>query len=144
MNSHRIWGVALGVSLTINAFCLAVLLTGWLAPPHEERRGPLPPQARALFEQVAPHRQPGFREAAKAIRQQRMAVRSALVAKPFDATNLSVAFAALRETENAAAVRAHQRIVDVAATLPLEGRRQLSKLVGRRPGKPPRPPHGVD
>lgn len=142
MNSHRMWGIALGISLSLNVFCISALMTGWLAPPpphHGAARGPLSEQARALFEQLSPHHQPEFRESIGAIHQQRKAVRAAFVAQPFDAKQLAAAFAALRKAEGTTATLAHQRIIDVAAKLSFEERKQLEQFVGRRPGKPRRP-----
>jgi uncharacterized membrane protein len=147
MNSHRIWGVALGASLAINVFCLGVFITGWMTstPQHEPRRGPLPPHAAALFEQAAPHQQPGFEEVVNTVHRRHKAVKAALVAEPFDTSKLTAAFAALREAENSAAVLAHQQVVEVAETLSLAERQHLGNLVGRGPekdrGEPPQPPY---
>ena len=134
MNSHRIWGLALGASLTVNAFCIAALLTGYLSakPPHWQAHAPLPAQARALFEDIAPHNQPGLRQSIRHIRAQRQDVRAALTADPFDIEALNQAFINLREAEKQAAVRAHQRITEVASKLSPEERQQLAKIIAHR------------
>lgn len=141
MNKERNWGIALGASLIVNVFCLSALLTGWLAPPPPMHGGgpPPPPEARILFEEIAPHRQPGFRQSMDAIHQQRQAVGRAFAAEPFNAEQLAGALAALRHAESAGAELAHQRIVAAAATLTSDERRQLEPFVGHRPGKPPGP-----
>ena len=136
MNSQRIWGLALGISLSLNAFCLAALLTGWFGsgPAHHDPGQHLPPQARELFRELAPFRQAGVREAMQTIRQQRQGVRAALTAEPYDPDELAAAFARLREAETTAALRAHQHISRVAATLSAQDRKQLARFVGRRQG----------
>lgn len=149
MNSQRLWGVALGVSLTVNAFCIAALLTSVFAlrDPPAQRQG-LPPEARALFRAIDPRQQPGFDASIRRLRQHREDVRNALVAQPFDAAALAEAFARLRETEAEKAAHAHRKVAEVAARLSPEQRRQLAEFVGRRPGRRgpgegrhPRPPH---
>ncbi len=142
MNSHRIWGIALGLSLSLNVFCLSALLTDWLAPadgPQAEARGPVPAHARALFNSMALHRQPGFQQARKEIHKQRQRVRTALLAEPFDADRLAKALAELRAAESSTAQLAHRRITEVAATLPAEERQMLERFIGRSPGQGPRP-----
>ena len=143
MNNNRYLGAALFASLIINIFCVSALVTGWLAPPPPMPGGggrPLPPEAHALFEKVAPHRQPGFRQSVDAIHEQLETVRAALAAEPFDAKRLASAFAVLRHAESEGALLAHQRIIDVAATMTVEERKQLQQFVGNRPGRPPGPP----
>ena len=143
MTNKRYWGAALCTSLIINVFCVSALVTGWLAPPPPMPAGggrPLPPEARALFEKIAPHRQPGFRQSMDAIHQQREAIRAALATEPFDAELLASAFAALRHAESEGAMLAHQRISDVAATMTTDERQQLEQFVGHKQGKPPGPP----
>ncbi len=142
MNSHRLWGVALGISLAVNAFCIAALVTNVFAPGPEpgHRPPPLPPEARALFRQIDPRELPGFRDSMDALRQRRGEVRGALTAQPFDADRLAAAFAELRQAEADRAAFAHQKIGEVASRLTPEQRQALAELIGRRRGMP-RPPH---
>ena len=138
MNSQRLWGVALGVSLTVNAFCIAALITNVFTPRlgPDHGRPSLPTAAHALFREIDPREQPGFRESIQALRQHRSAVRTALSADPFDAEKLAAAFAKLRQAETQKAAHAHQKIAEVAASLSPEQRAQLARFIGRRRGPP--------
>lgn len=151
MNSQRIWGITLGVSLTVNVFCIAALLSYVLGgqPGSHHKRAPLPPEARALFRELNLREMPGFRESINLLKQRREAVRSALVAEPFDPEKLDLAFAQLRESEAQKARFAHDRVTEVASKLAPEERRIMAEFVGRRgtkrgpdgPGKLPRANH---
>ncbi|MGJ8669022.1 MAG: periplasmic heavy metal sensor [Oceanococcus sp.] len=139
MNNHRLWGIALGVSLTVNAFCIAALVTNVFAPRHErgDRPPPLPPEARALFREINPRQIPGFRESMAELRQHRDTVRLTLTADPFDREKLNAALAQLRQSEAKKTAYAHQKIAEVAAGLAPEQREKLAKFVGRHRGMPP-------
>lgn len=138
MNSQRLWGIALGVSLTLNIFCLAALLTNLLVPAQgpDHKRPPLPAEARALFHQIDPRRQPGFHDSIRSLREDREAVRDALTAEPFDAAQLEQALARLRSSETRKAELAHRKIAEVAAQLDAEQRQHLARFVERRRRRP--------
>lgn len=141
MNKQRVWGVALGVSVTVNVFCIAALVTLMLTRPldrgPDRRPMPLPAEARDLFREIDPRQQPGFQRVREELGQRRRAVRDALTAQPFNSERLNLAFEQLRTVEHRAAALAHQRISEVAQDISPEQRETLAEFVERRPGPPP-------
>lgn len=151
MTVQRSIGVALLVSLMLNAFCVGALVSqSRHKPATEDRGGPdgrqhrPPPMAAELFSKIRKAPDGAMGEAIAATRSARDAVQAAMTAEPFDPAALSNAFANLREAESELARQAQTRILNVAAELSAQERAQLARMQAGRMGPNPRrlPPPG--
>lgn len=145
MTTQRSIGVALLVSLMLNAFTVGVLVSqSRHKPVAEDRAGPgesshrPPPMAEELFSKIRQAPDGAIGEAMAATRSARDAVQAAMTAEPFDTQALSDAFARLRETESEMARLAQMRILNVAAELSAQERADLAHMQARRMGPVPR------
>ena len=145
MTVQRSIGVALLISLMLNAFTVGVLVSqSRHKPVAEDMAGPgershrLPPMAAELFRKLRKAPDGAMGEAIASAREARDLVQSALTAEPFDPQALSDAFARLRESESELARQAQMRILNLASELSAQERADLARMQARRMGPVPR------
>ena len=145
MTFQRSIGVALLISLMLNAFALGALVSqSRHKPVAQDKAGPgersqrPPPMAAELFRKLRKAPDGAMGEAIAAAREARDMVQAALTAEPFDPQALSDAFARLRESESEMARQAQTRILELASELSAQERADLARLQARRLGPVPR------
>lgn len=139
----RIWGVALIISLMLNAFALGMIISDKLSaresgprrmvaagPPGLPPFGPgLPPKTRILFRDLRETRHKELEKRFEAIHAARTAVKQELEKESFDPATLEARLSELRTAEGEAAADAHRILLKVASTLNREERQSLADMI---------------
>lgn len=148
IKNTRVWGVALIVSLMLNAFGFGLMASNWrdhrMPPsytgPHPAPRIPpngdpnRPQQVDVLFKKLRESGRKEFLPLIQEIHSARRAAQEALQADPFDPADLEQALASLRKAEQAAAEHAHASISQLARDLSPEQRAHLGRFIQHNSG----------
>ncbi|MGE0717508.1 MAG: periplasmic heavy metal sensor [Alphaproteobacteria bacterium] len=108
----------------------------WMLASLREFAERLPPSARETTRETLRARRAMLGAQRQELRDARFAVARALGAEPFDRAAAAGAFARLREATQAISVTTQEAIVDAAARLPVEARRELIERSPRSQRQP--------
>jgi uncharacterized membrane protein len=157
----RYLAAGLAVSVAVNLFLAGMITAGWLmgrdpevaareAPPPFFRRGmaALSEEVRPIVEDVRRRHAREIVQNTREVRAARREVREALSAGELDRARLEAAFQTLRQRTDRAQSAIHGLMVEIAAALPPDQRREFFErvrphhMVGRRGprDRPPPPP----
>lgn len=154
--------IALAASIGLNLFLGGMIASAWIAKrtheprdariagvagPFDLRRGvaELDPSSRDIVREVRRRHGESLRQAGRQMREDRRAVRQALMAEEIDRAELDAALAGMRRSMDAAQVEMHGALADIAMALgPEERRRFLRAALNRRHGGEARPERRQD